>query len=169
MSIVITSKLIGVTPKFSRRRRDPLAHLKRIKGETNRLRSVAIVEGITEALLELVSVDLGLFSKTVARKTGKLRKAVFKAVKEVVGRITQHRGKTVINWQDIVAGILSRDTQEYFIYHIRGRGFYKNPSVKGTFPIRFSRFKPMARNKLRRTIDKKLIKFGIQDRVSFTV
>ena len=169
MSIVITSELIGKPPKFSRRRKDPLASLKRIKGETNRLRSIAIVEGITEALLELVSVDLGLFSKTVARKTGKLRRAVFKAVKEVVGRITQHRGKTVINWQDIIAGILSRDKQEYFIYHIRGRGFYQNPSVKGAFPIRFSRFKPMARRKLRRTIDAKLIKFGIQDRVSFTV
>ncbi len=153
MSIVITSKLIGVTPKFSRRRRDPLASLKRIKGETNRLRSVAIVEGITDALLELVSVDIGMFSKTVARKTGKLRKAVFNAVKEVVGRITQHRGKTVINWQDIISGILSRDKEAYFIYHITTRGFYVNPTVKGTFPIRFSRFKPMARNNIRRTID----------------
>ena len=170
MSIVITSQLVRRDRvKSLQRRKDPLAHLKRIKTETGRLRSKAITEGITEALLELVSVDLGMFSRTVARKTGKLRRAVYSSVREVVGRITQHRGKTVINWKEIISGILSRDTQEYFIYHIRGRGFYMNPTEKGTFPIRFSRFKPMARSALKRTIDKKLKKFGIEDRVTFTV
>ncbi len=187
MSIVITSEIKKTGVDFTKGKtplrkgsgkgsfgkhltdRDKKGQFRSVKRQTNRLRNLAMISGITEALLEIVSVDLGIFSRTVARKTGKLRRAVWISVKKIVGKISHHGGKTVINWKEIISGILSRDTQEYFIYHIRGRGFYMNPTEKGTFPIRFSRFKPMARSALRRTIDKKLKKFGIQDRVTFTV
>ncbi len=170
MSIVITSQLVRRDRiKSLQRRKDPLAHLKRIKSETGRLRSIAMTEAITEGLLELVKKDIGMFSLTVARKTGKFRGAVNQAVRNVLSTVTEHRGKTMISWSSIVNAILDLDDEEYFKYHIRGRGFYKNPTVKNTFPLRFARFKAMAVKILQIKIPIKLRKYGIEDRVTFTV
>ncbi len=154
MSIVITSKTI--------REGDRIQSIK----------AIAIREAIVEGLLELVQKDIGLFSVTVARKTGKFRSAVQQAIRRVMnilGFKMHTSGKTVISWSSIVNAILAQDDEDYFQYHIRGRGFYKNPTVAGTFPLRFARFKAMAVKILQIKIPIKLRKYGIQDRVTFTV
>ena len=154
MSLVITSKTIK-------------------KGDRiQSLKSIAMREAISEGLIELVTKDVGLFSLTVARKTGKFRSAVQEAVRRVLnilGFQMHASGRTVISWSNIVDAILSQDKDEYFKYHIRGRGFYKNPTVANTYPLRFSRFKTKAKNILKIKIPIKLRKYGIENRVTFTV
>jgi len=154
VSLVITSKTI--------RKGDRIQSLK----------AIAIREAIAEGLIELVKKDVGLFSLTVARKTGKFRSAVQQAVRRVINMLgfqMHSSGKTVISWSDIVDAILAQDKDEYFKYHIRGRGFYKNPTVANTYPLRFSRFKTMAKNILKIKIPIKLKKYRIENRVTFTV
>ena len=151
MSIVITSRTI-----------EPKARIQSLK-------NIAVREGIVLGMTDIVLFDLGVFSRTVARKSGKLRRAVQAAVFEVVNSKGFHTGKTVITWEEIISRILAKDKENYFKYHIRGRGFYVNPTVEGTFPLRYSRFASMAKPSIRKRVFERLKVFGIQDRVVFSV
>ncbi len=169
MPIIITSSVVRGPIQKLRRRPDPIHKLRRQTSRIVSLKNKAVREGIAKGMIDIVLFDLGIFSRTVARLSGKLRRAVEKAVRSVVLDKGFHTGKTVFTWEEIVSKILSYDTEEYFQYHIRSRGFYVNPTVKGTFPLRYSRFSRMARPSIRRNIQAKLKSFGIEKRVVFSV
>ena len=169
MPIVITSSIIRKGTASLRRKPDPIHKLKRPRGRLVSLKNKAVRQGIIDGLTDIVLFDLGVFSRTVARKTGKFRRAVEKAVIQVASFLGPHTGKTVITWEAIIAKILEKDDENYFKYHIRSRGFYVNPTVKGTFPLRYSRFAAMAKPSIRKRISQKLRALGIQDRVVFSV
>ncbi len=149
MSIVITSKTI--------REGDRIQALK----------NEAIRRGIVIGLIKISTSDSGLFNVTIARKTGKMRRAFEQAVRNIINIKGTHTGKTIISWSEIRQAVIS--IVDYAKYHFGSRGFYVNPTTLDTFPMRLSRFRPLARVAMRRAILFELKKFGIQDRVTFTV
>ena len=138
------------------------------------LKNEAVRRGIVTGLIKIVTKDSGLFSITIARRTGKLRQAFETAVRNIVNIKGSHTGKTVILWNEIkqaTAAALSKlvKGEEYSKHHFDTRGFYVNPFTSGTFPMRLSRFKPMAQASMRQSINFELKRFGIDERVRFTV
>ncbi len=164
MSLVITSKpiirdtreLIIVLPAFRRR--------------VKALRNKAILDGIISGLIEISEKDKGRFSRTIARLTGDMRIAFEQGIKQILAT-KRHDGKTVITWSEIMVVVISLDTHrnKYFQFHFRARGFYKNPTIKNTFPMRFSRFKPMAILAMNKHILTNLRKIRAENITEFTI
>lgn len=149
MSIVITSETV-------------------IEGDRiQALKNEAIRRGIVTGLIQISTKDTGLFSVTIARKSGKLRRAFETAVRRIVNIIGSHTGKTVISWSELRQA--TEAALDYAKYHFDTRGFYVSPFTSGTFPMRLSRFKPMAQIAMRRSILFELKRFGISHRVRFKV
>lgn len=139
MSLVITSR-----PK-QQIRRGTSQILGALGRRINVLRNKAILDGIIAGLKEISEKDTGRFSKTIARLTGDMRTAFEQGINQIL-TTKSHDGRTVITWEEIMRVVILLDTHrtKYFTFHFRSRGFYKMPSEPGTFPMRFSRFKPMA-------------------------
>lgn len=138
-----------------------------------RLKNIAVGEAIIDALTEMV-MEMGAFGKTIARKTGDMRSIVRAGIRALIagrGRKIHSAGKTVITWDEIMAAILGQDDtkQQYVQYHFSSRGFYVKPTTRGTFPMRASRFFPIARKSINRKIPFKLKQFGISSKVEFSV
>ena len=155
MSLVITSETI------------------KPKDRIQSLKNIAMREAIVEALIEIVK-ESGVFGRTIARKTGDMRRYVRNAMRNLLnvkGFNMHSTGITIFTWEEITAAMKFADEskQKYLKYHIKGRGFYVKPTTLGTFPMRSSRFMPMARNSIRRKVPFKLKKYGIQNRVRFSV
>ena len=134
-----------------------------VKGaeEIESLVNTAIDTAFFDALTEIVTFDIGLFSITVARKSGKMRKAVAQGMRAVLRSLPFHKGKTVISWEAFKEAVIK--FRDYAQYHFKGRGFYVNPTIPSTFPMRLSRMKPLAEAAFIRHRSIQLKLFGIEE------
>ncbi len=134
-----------------------------VKGaeEIESLVNTAIDIAFFDALTEIVTLDIGLFSKTVARKSGEMRRAVAKGMRQVLRALPFHSGRTVISWESFKEAVIA--FVKYAKYHFRGRGFYVKPTTPFTFPMRLSRMKPIAKAAFIRHRSIQLKLFGIQE------
>ena len=147
MSIVVTSGSI--------RQADP------IQDTIDRAVARGMAQGLTDAWID--------FSPTVAMKTGAMRDATLRAVRRIAGRVIADGGAQVkkVTWDQI------RNTSAQFLfyteYHFRARGFYKNATTPGTFPMRLSRFKPIALSNITKSVNAWLRGSGLDSRATFRV
>ena len=134
-----------------------------VKGaeEIENLVNTAIDAAIFDALVEIVSNDIGLFSKTVAKKSGRMRLGVAQGMRTVLRELPHHRGRTLISWERFKAAVIA--FVEYAKYHFKGRGFYVNPTTPSTFPMRLSRLKPIAEAAFIKHRSIQLRNFGIDE------
>ncbi len=134
-----------------------------VKGEEeiSRLVDTAVDTAFFDALTEIVTFDIGLFSRTVAKKSGAMRRAVAAGMREVLRALPFHRGKTIFSWETFKKAVIS--FVKYAKYHFRGRGFYVAPTTPSTFPMRLSRLKPLAEAAFIRHRSIQLRLFGIEE------
>ena len=134
-----------------------------VKGaeEIERLVHTAVDAAFFDALIEIVTFDIGLFSKTVAKKSGDMRRAVAAGMRQVLRKLPFHRGRTVLSWEAFKEAVIS--FRDYAEFHFKGRGFYVNPTTPNTFHMRLSRLKPMAEAAFIRHRSIQLKLFGIEE------
>ena len=145
MSIVVTSgSVIGKDP---------------IQDTIDRAVARGMAQGLTDAWID--------FSPTVAMKTGKMRDAVFKAMRQIAAQTLRSNPIVEVTWDSIKERTIS--FLAYSEYHFKARGFYVNPTTPGTFPMRASRFNAIARPIIRKEISKWLKKSGLEERATFSV
>lgn len=126
-----------------------------------------VANAISEGIIEVSKIDQGAFSKTIARKDGPLRTAFEFGVRQALAQHIQHTGRTVITWEEI-KGFVEAGL-DYAQYHFRSRGFYVNPTTPNTFPMRVSRFKPLAVAAVKKHIALNLRNLGLESRTTFSV
>lgn len=126
-----------------------------------------VANAISEGIIEVSKIDEGAFSKTIARKDGPLRTAFEFGVRQALAQHITHTGRTVITWSEI-KGFVEAGLS-YAQYHFKSRGFYVNPTTAGTFPMRSSRFKPLAVAAVRKHINLNLRNLGFETRTTFSV
>ena len=134
-----------------------------VKGaeEIERLVNTAVDTAFFDALTEIVTFDIGLFSKTVAKKSGAMRRAVAAGMRQVLRALPFHSGRTTLSWEAFKQAVIS--FIKYAKFHFRGRGFYVAPTTPSTFPMRLSRMKPIAEAAFIRHRSTQLKLFGIEE------
>lgn len=144
--------------------------------EANRFAlNTAVANGIAMGLAEVSVPDSGQFSKTIAREFGQLRQAFALAIRIALADKIVHKGKTIVTWEEIKAATFAaiptgkNAGKDYSQYHYRSRGFYVNPTTPNTFPMRVSRFKPLALAAVRKHILEQIRLVGQQSTSEFSV
>ncbi len=138
-----------------------------IKAERDR----AVLRGLKRGIL----LTLDFFIPTIAKKTGRMRIAFEDAVDKILARFSAAKSSWSISWDDIKSltasflAISSPTGKDYSQYHFRSRGFYFQPTTPGTFPMRLSRFKPIAIRNVQNEIAKGLRISGLENQVVFSV
>ena len=123
----------------------------------------AVNQGVAAGL----NKSYAIFSNTIAMKTGKMRDAVFKAMRQIAAQTLRSNPIVEVTWDSIKERTIS--FLAYSEYHFKARGFYVNPTTPGTFPMRASRFNAIARPIIRKEISKWLKKSGLEERATFSV
>ncbi len=96
-----------------------------------------------------------------------MREGFEDAVTDIINEFTPIGNTRVISWKQIET--LTTNIVNYAQYHFRARGFYVKPSTPGTFPMRASRFLPLARKNIKTQIIKALSITGLEQRAESEV
>ena len=116
----------------------------------------AVLRGIERGLL----LTIDEFEPTIAKRTGLLRETFESALRQQINKLGRTGDRRVILWSSIRAA--AETMLIYALYHFASKGFYVNPTTPGTYPMRLSRFKPIALRNIRTEIIRAIRNTGLE-------